>query len=233
MKSTLGKLGMGFAGAVAFAGLMCAGVQTAQAQLQVTLSTGTNPIETALGVYKWVYNVNFYGDVTNPTTTNSVTNTDYILMTGFSSADWLSNQSNSMTISGVSSSDWSFNEVTGVGNPVYSGLNVINYSPTNIQGLEISFNGYSNGDSSHIVSGTVGTLTLYDSLNSNNIDTYYFNMHQDTSSTGYAGNSSTIMPASVSITGQPLPLPAAFWPGLLTIGGMAVVGGLRLRRRTV
>lgn len=29
------------------------------------------------------------------------------------------------------------------------------------------------------------------------------------------------------------PLPAAFWPGLMTLGGMAVVGGLRLRRRAL
>ena len=36
-----------------------------------------------------------------------------------------------------------------------------------------------------------------------------------------------------SAIGPALPLPAAFWPGLLTIGGMAVVGGLRMRRRTV
>ena len=28
-------------------------------------------------------------------------------------------------------------------------------------------------------------------------------------------------------------LPTAFWPGLLTLGGMAVVGGLRLRRRAL
>lgn len=203
------------------------GSGTADAQLIVALASGTNPKPTNVaGVYDWTYNVTFYGNVTPPTGTNS----DYILMTGFSSADWLSGTQNAVTISGVSSTDWSFSQVTGVGNPVYNGLNVTSASPTNIQGLEITFNGYKSGDAS-IVSGTTGTISILDSLNSNNVDTYYFNLHQDTPTTGYAGNSSTIMPASVNITGQPLPVPAALWPGLGTLAVMALVGGLRLRKR--
>ena len=202
------------------------GSGAADAQLIVSLESGTNPTVVSAGVYDWTYNVTFYGNVNDPTGTNS----DYILMTGFSSADWLSGTQNAVTISGVSSTDWSFSQVTGVGNPVYSGLTVTSASPTNIQGLEITFNGYKSGDAS-IVSGTTGTINILDSLNSDNTDTYYFNLHQDTSTTGYAGNSSTIMPASVNITGQPLPVPAALWPGLGTLAVMALVGGLRLRKR--
>ena len=33
--------------------------------------------------------------------------------------------------------------------------------------------------------------------------------------------------------GSAVPLPAALWPGLLTLTGMAVVGGLKYRRRMI
>ena len=56
MKNTFGTIGLGLAGAVAAVGLMSAGVQNANAQLELSAPVVTNDATTS-GVYDWTYTV--------------------------------------------------------------------------------------------------------------------------------------------------------------------------------
>ncbi len=223
MRTTYGKIGFGLTAAVAAVGLVSVGVQTASAEIVISLTSASpNPALVGPNVYKWSYNLSFDGTVNEG---------DSFIMTGFSSTDWSSGTGNAV---GLNSSDWSFTEVSGQTIPGYSGgtLTTIPVA-TNVQGLQVKYLG-----TSPIVGGSgtnplTTTLTLTDQLGSQNNDNYWWSLSKENSSGGNSGDGNALMPASVGPTGQPLPLPAAFWPGLMTLGGMAVVGGLRLRRRSV
>jgi hypothetical protein len=82
-----------------------------------------------------------------------------------------------------------------------------------------------------VVSNTPNAIdpvgTNYNSLAAKNVATHAPNGQYD-------GNPANVDVPDVGGTPlAPLSLPAAFWPGLLTLASMAVVGGLRLRRRIV
>jgi hypothetical protein len=220
MKYTFGKIGLGLAGTVAAVGLLSVGVHRVSAEIVISLaSTSPNPSPLGPNDYKWSYNLTFDGTVNSG---------DSFIMTGFSGADWLSGPENSVDLD---SGSWSFTQVTSQTIPIYKGTTITGSLQNNIQGLEVTYN----GTSPITVSSTpvTTTLTLTDQLSSQNIDTYWWKLSDENTSGGNSGDGNAIMPASVNITGQPLPLPAAFWPGLMTLGGMAVVGGLRLRRRAL
>ena len=108
MKSTLGKLGMGVAGAVAFAGLMSAGVQTAQAELVVKYQGASGPVSVS-NVDQWTYNYSLStGSISNGYA--SIAQNDYFVLVGFDGyvstnigSDWTVSEINSSS-SGLPSS---------------------------------------------------------------------------------------------------------------------------------
>ena len=220
MKKTIGKIGLGLAGAVAAVGILSAGVQTSSAEIALVLdpSLATNPDPIAPNNYEWAYTLSFQGTVNNG---------DYFIMTGFQASDFISGAI------AINSTDWSFSSVTNASIPIWSGTTNSGVAESGIQGIMVSYTGTTALTGGSTTSPLNTTLTMYDKLGSQNTDKYWWSLSNENTSGGNSGSGNVSMPDAVNITGQPLPLPAAFWPGLLTLGGMAVVGGLRMRRRTV
>lgn len=242
MKSTLGKLGMGFAGAVAFAGLMSAGVQTASAQITLApplgIGTGGNPVVTpdgSSGEWTWTYTMQIgNGSVLEaPTTSGGVTTYNtYFVLTDFAGYDALA-QSHLLTLganpgTGLTPAGASW-EITTPATISVPGINVPD-SPY-VNDLVVLYTGttQSNATSADISLGTFQFDSIYGPGNAN-VAGYEKSLVGETIVGG-----GTVLQGNyqANIAVPEAPLPAAFWPGLLTIGGMAVVGGLRLRRRTV
>lgn len=245
MKSTLGKLGMGVAGAVAFAGLMSAGIQTAQAQLELLPappggSGVSNPTVSQIsgGAYNGDYSYSYYVGVQwsgsssyNLQLSNNATNpnffslefNDYVSSSGykyaatsFASNAFLPSATNNVNTQG----DWTESYVNGVITLTFTGSTPITVTPT------------SSGPSGTYASvAMLGEFTFISSINPSSLPEKLFN--SNINEVNGSGNFYTNVGYTTSAIGPALPLPAAFWPGLLTIGGMAVVGGLRMRRRTV
>lgn len=218
MKYTFGKIGLGLAGAVAVVGLMSAGIQTTEAQIVMT-PPGTN----------------YYPGSGNPYISSATTGDDtwaYVLGLQDPSA---SGSSTNVYLVGSGNDQGTFT-ITG-----FAGY---------ITGSAVLPTGWG-----LTVSGTDLTLTYTGSTEdatpgeTNPLGTFYFGSKYGPSAIGGfsssagAGSSSTNLSPDTNSTNvqvpnssnpaAPLPLPAAFWPGLMTLGGMAVVGGLRLRRRAV
>ncbi len=219
MKSTLEKIAMGLAGAVALAGLMSAGVQTAQAQLEPNpLGTNTypgngNPKVTPSGS-DYIYGYTL--QVTNPS--NAV---DNLVLTSSSTGGYTQG-----TFSIIGFTGYTGTFTHSGGSTIASDWNV-NYSGTT---LTLNYN--NSTDYTVLAGGTLdlGTFnftSIYGPATTGDFTSKVTQKDEATGSlAGYSSYGSAIqVPAA--------PLPAAFWPGLLTIGGMAVVGGLRMRRRTV
>ena len=226
MKNTFGTIGLGLAGAVAAVGLMSAGVQTAQAQLELqplgatTFPGNGNPAVSYNGTNDtYTYNlslVNPSGSADNLLLT-STTSAGYYQGT-FSISGFVNYVAGSFVQSGgPTGQSWSLNYTSTPDTLTldYTGTDITASPGTTVSLGEFQFNSTSGPSAIGNYSSTV-TQT-------------------DPSGTpaGYDGYSSAVQVPNSSVVAAPLPLPAAFWPGLLTLGGMAVVGGLRLRRRTV
>ncbi|MGC8541905.1 MAG: hypothetical protein ACP5QA_14940 [Phycisphaerae bacterium] len=231
MKNTFGKIGLGLSGAVAAVGLMSAGVQTAQAEF--TLLIPPSPVITVGGIvnnqqtYDWTYELTLGG-------ASAASSGSYFEFALSANSGYVGYSS-----SLVNPGDWTLtqNQTGFYGKDVYSGTALA--AGTTIGTFTII-----------TTDGFLGTYTTPTSFTvtstGGNPATYAVNAVSDGSGTDFAslinpGSSSAdfstqgvVVPdTNGNVPESPLPLPAAFWPGLLTLGGMAVVGGLRLRRRTV
>lgn len=244
MKYTFGKIGLSLAGAVAAVGLMSAGVQTANAQLELSAPVVTNNATNA-GVYDWTYTVTL-----QPTSSvETLSAGSYFDLSLASDSELVKVNNSYYTSNFLDNSKWAaFNGNTNTsdlyGSAMYNG-----------SGVAAGAGGY------------IGTVTIYSSTDRATVVGYNYFTQQSgsnslpdgitvgtTSSTSsgpdfasltnekpvsgsvnpsYYSASAYIPSLSGSTVLSPLPLPAAFWPGLMTLGGMAVVGGLRLRRRSV
>ncbi len=237
MISALGKIGMGLAGIIAFAGLMSVGVQ--QAGAEIILASGT-PIETVgsvSGTYDFTYDLVFGGP--DVTLMSAGTNRAYVSLSMGSSntADLYSVPVLTVTDTGIGAAGGSFGEAGGT--PTY---------PSPATTGAYAFAWFYNGGSYTSLSQneTIGYITVV-SNTANAVRPSGVNFTTQAAqnvSANLPGGQAAITHGYVDVpningtplalpAGSPLPLPSAFWPGLLTIGGMAVVGGLRLRRRTV
>ena len=241
MKNTYGKIGLGLAGAIAAVGLMSAGVQTANAQLELSAPVVTNDANTA-GVYDWTYTVSL--QPSNETLSNG----SYFDLSMASDSQLVKNSSGNYYSSNfLGTSGWSamtFNS-QNYGEALYN--------PNPAAGLAVTgttigtFTIYSSTDHATVVgsnyfsekfSGSAPSGIQQNSTTSSNSGPDFASLTYETPASGsvnpaYYSASAYIPSFGGSTVLSPLPLPAAFWPGLLTLGGMAVVGGLRLRRRTV
>ena len=238
MKSTFGKIGMGVAGAVAFAGLMSAGVQTARAQLEISAPIVTNDLTTS-GVYDWTYTISLQpsgSTLANPSefALSMASNSELVQVNGSYYSSTFLGSNGWSALDNIYSSPMLYGEATFAGT---SGT---------LSGTIGTFTIYSNTDHATTIGSTIfsfpetnSVTTLVASANPGTVinSTFASLTNEDPANSGVNPSTYTSPALIPSLNGSvvlsPLPLPAAFWPGLLTIGGMAVVGGLRLRRRTV
>lgn len=238
MKFTFGKIGIGLAGAVAAAGLMSTGSQTAQAQLELTSpvitvdanSTTNNPI------YDWTYTLNL-----TPSGASDGVNSEFGLALA---------SDNLLTKAGASGSYYTFTPTSGTWttsfnngdfygtDSVTSGtvnggvVGTLVLTTTTLNATPVGLYGFISTGSSGSPTGITAVLST-----SNSQATDFASYNTEIGGTGTTPNVYGESVYTPSLNGavvlSPLPLPAAFWPGLLTLGGMAVVGGLRLRRRAI
>ena len=220
MKYTFGKIGIGLAGAVAAAGLMSAGVHTAQAQLELSPNpqlggNSPNPV------------VNYLGDITVGSYTGPVDSWTYYLTLNppSTAGDYYQlSTGGTFTLS-------NFNGYLGA--TVVPANWSTSYSGTTITETYSSTVTATNGQPAV----NIGSFTFLSQYGVGTITGIFSSVVQSYNSLGVQGqsdyNQTTPLIPDLSVVAAPLPLPAAFWPGLMTLGGMAVVGGLRLRRRAL
>jgi|GEM_PF-5319044 len=287
MKNTFGKIGLGLAGAVAFAGLMSAGVPLAEAQLELVPAPGgtlsnANPQYVQSGS-DWIYTytlaiVNPTGSASNFTVSANGTLGSLNTVGGSNPPGGVADPG------GYANSAFQIQDFYGYDPVAQGSLDPLGQLYTSAAGTtsintsgswELSASGttlnvYWVGDTASSKAGagyydgtsmtntgsggytsvtvapgtsTTGNNTVYlglfqfaSTFGPGNLTTppiYNFNssLNVGTSTTGTGGTRTQGNPQQVDV--PVAALPAAFWPGLLTLGGMAVVGGLRLRRRTV
>ena len=232
MKYSFGKIGMGLAGAIASVGLLSAGVQKAQAEFTllippspvITVDSASTPSNM---LYDWTYLLTLGG-------ASSASSGSYFEFALSSNSGYEGYKFNL-----VNPNDWTLtpNDKGFYGKDVYQGP-VLSAGSSLGSFTIVTTDGFL---------GTYSTPTSFTVSSTGGVpSTYKVNPVTDASGTDFA---SLINPGNLTadystqgavvpdITGNvpesPLPLPAAFWPGLVTLGGMAVVGGLRLRRRAV
>lgn len=232
MKYTFGKIGLGLAGAVAAVGLMSAGVQTAQAEF--TLLIPPSPVITVDSastqsnmLYDWTYSLTLGG-------ATDASSGSYFEFALSSTSGYVGYRFNL-----VNPSDWTLspNDAGFYGKDVYGG-------PVLTAGSSLGSFTIVTTDGFH---GTYATPTSF-TVTSRGGDpaTYQVNPVTDGTGTDFASlinpgtstadfntQGAVVPDINGDVPESPLTLPAAFWPGLMTLGGMAVVGGLRLRRRAV
>ncbi len=214
MRNAFGKISLGLAGAVACASLMSAGVRTANAQIVLTQ---TSPVETFGGMVgsRQTYDFTYYMDVGAANESETLGSGAYVSLTLDGSLSELAivpsltvtNPNNFVTFG--SPSDGSTDGATYRWD--YTG------SPLNLNAVEPL--GYIT-----LVSDTQNALTPKDNVPPGNFET------KTATNTDYVSEDVAV-PDSSGTPLAALDLPAAVWPGLLTLAGITVIGGLRLRRR--
>ena len=218
---------MGVAGAVAFAGLMSAGVQTAQAELVVKYQGASGPVSVS-NVDQWTYNYSLStGSISNGYA--SIAQNDYFVLVGFDGY-----------VSTNIGSDWTVSEINSSSSGLPSSLTYPNSGTIETKAANGSIAAASTipGISDLLFTyNTSSPSTIYSPLSFSVISTVGTTLPSvelgNYSADSTVSSNGILVPDTSSTPAGPLPLPAAFWPGLLTLSGMAVVGGLRLRRRTV
>ncbi len=290
MKSAIGKIGIGLAGAVAVAGLMSAGTPSAEAQLELVPASGgtgssANPQYspgTGSATGDWVYtyslaivnpnggSVNFTASPNgtlgslNPVVTGTppggVADPGGYANSAFQIQDFYGYDSSaqgsldplgqknssvfgSTSVSTAGSWDlvdtgstlnvyWVGDTASGSGAGYYNG-STMSKTPTGSGGYTSMTVKPGNSGNNTVYLGLFQFASTFGPGNLTIPPIYNFNssLNVATTSTGTGGTRTIGNPQQVDVPS--LPLPAAFWPGLMTLGGMAVIGGLRLRRRTV
>jgi hypothetical protein len=215
-----GKLGLGLAGAIATVGLMSAGVQMVDAQIVMT-PPGTNFYPGSNNPYissaetgddTWAYVIG----LENPSASGSSTNV-YLLGSGTYQGNFtIGGFSGYISGSAVIPTDWSVGYSSNVLTLTYSGP-TITATPGETVALGTFYFSSLYGPS------TIGTFS---SSAATATESSPSELSPDTNFTH------TQVP-NASTPAAPLPLPPEFWPSVLTLAGMAAVGGLRLRNRAL
>lgn len=218
------KLSCALLGA-AVAGAM--GATNVGAQIVLTSPYGslsTNPIVSAVtGGYSWVYSLALQPN-TGVASGDSFAVIDF---GGYVSATW------SLT----NNSGWAISEAY-VYNPgaIYSPPTSPANSPS-VADVILTYTGssFGNGSSSEVALGTLTLVTTSEiatpsTLGSISLGSYGFS-DISPSTDGY--NQTNVLVPGSPLPAGPLPLPATFWPGLGTLAAMALVGGVKLRKKFV
>ena len=213
MKNTFGKIGLGLAGAVAAVGFLA--MSPAPVSAQIVLS-GSSPVVSGTSPnYLYDYTVDLADGATlsNSSTTQSIFSISWLASSDVTGVTYTGDLNNSALWSVTSST----NAVSGFG-------------------LSAKYIGTASNPTSGPAPSSgvtlIGDFILTSSTYKESVTNTWSSATPGT--VGYPDTNSnpTLIPDTAGTITAPLPLPAAFWPGLLTLGGMAVVGGLRMRRRT-
>ncbi len=223
MNRTYAKLGMALAAAVACAGFISASGPAAQAEIVLTSASPVGTAGSAAGTYDYTYYLTF--GTSGSTLLGSGLNQAFVsLNLGGTAAALTATPTFTMTNTGITGS---------FGSPADTSMDGGTY--------KFMYTG-----SKYVSSGTeaIGYITVMSTDSSTfNSPTLNFMSQAATNVTITNPNGQTDLvqkqvniPASAAPAGGPpsaAPLPAALWPTLLTLAGMAVVGGLRFRRTTL
>ncbi len=219
------KLSCALLGA-AVAGAMALGATNASAELVVIYDGGVNNGNNTF-TYNYTLNVN------NNYTPASISSSDYFVLVG----------AGQDTLSGLT--NWTATPITSSSSPLPTGLSYTNSDTTLTvtNGSQSSTaNLLSNGSSGYLSdllvkysgTGTTTATPLTFSLTSSygsllpSSDLWYYKTGTD------VGAQTVDIPApGGTLPAGPLPLPATFWPGLGTLAAMALVGGVKLRKKFV
>ncbi len=248
MNTSMGKLGFGLAAAVAAVGVVSVGVRTTQAEISLTNNgVPVNPTIAQVGGtgayandYIWTYTLTV-DTGSGVSAGDQLAFVDFLgydanaqasligsagLGTGATVGDWALTTANEIVGNNLAFTN---NAVTGLQDTNPSGLA---YDSPNIPDLILTYTGTTGVGVAGPSGVALGTFSFVTSVGS----------YSSQGHLGYSISTATGSPVkytSGQINGNDLidtpavPLPAAFWPGLMTLGGMAVVGGLRLRRRAL
>lgn len=221
MKTTYKKLGMALAAAVACAGFISASAPTAQAQIVLTAASPVGTTGSAAGTYDYTYYVTFGTSGTTLLGAGSTNQAFVSLYLGGTSSSLVSTPTFTISNSGIAGSFGTAADTTTDGGTyqwMYTGGTYVS------SGTEAL--GYITVVSSD--AGTVNSPTLnYMSQAADNVTITNPNGQTD------LVQKQVNVPSDAIPAGPAAPLPAAFWPALLTLAGMAVVGGLKFRRNTL
>ncbi|MGC9261684.1 MAG: hypothetical protein ACP5I8_16590 [Phycisphaerae bacterium] len=214
MKGTFGKLGVGLAGAVAAIGLISTGMQTANGQIVLTQ---TSPVETLGGMVngKQTYDFTYYMDVGAAGESETLGSGAYVSLTLDGSLSELALVP-SLTITNPN------NSVT-FGSPSDSSTDGVAYT-WDYTGLSLNLTAVEPLGYITLVSDTQNALIPSDNVPPGNFET------KTAANTDYVSEDAAV-PNSHGIPLAALPLPPAVWPELLTLAGITVIGGLKMRRR--
>ncbi len=223
MKTTYKKLGMALAAAVACAGFISASAPTAQAQIVLTAASPVGTTGSAAGTYDYTYYVTFGTSGTTLLGAGSTNQAFVSLDLGGTSANLVSTPTFTISNSGIAGSFGTAADTTTDGGTyqwMYTGGTYVS------SGTEAL--GYITVVSSD--AGTVNSPTLnYMSQAADNVT-----ITNPNGQTDLVQKQVNVPSDAIPAGGGPAaPLPAAFWPALLTLAGMAVVGGLKFRRNTL
>ena len=214
MKNAFGKIGLGLAGAVAAVGFLA--MSPAPVSAEIVLSGSSPVVSETLPNYLYDYTVDLADGATlsNSSTTLSHFSISWLPTSGVTAVTYTGDLGNSSLWSITSSADAVAGDsltatYIGTASTPTSGPAPSN-GVTLIGDFILTSSTYKESVTNTWSSATPGTVG-YPDTNSN----------------------PTLIPDTAGTITAPLPLPAAFWPGLMTLGGMAVVGGLRLRRRAL
>ena len=228
MKNTFGKLGYGLSGAVAAIGLMSAGVQTANAEI---VATAPSPVETLGAIiggqqtYDFTYYLQFGAAGTTLLGSGGTNQASIALTLDGVSSDVYSLPTLTVTNGGITSA--------GFGTASYTGADL--HSGDTYSWLYTG-SSYTSSGTEAIGYITVATTTQYGLVpSSNNFSTVAARSVSTYPPSGLSDDNiaQVAVPNATSDTPlAPLALPVAVWPGLLTLAGMVVAGGLKMRRRS-
>lgn len=222
MKTTYTKLGMALAAAVACAGFISSSGPTAQAQIVLTAASPVPTAGSVAGTFDYTYYVAFGTSGTTLLGAGSTNQAFVSLDLGGTAAQLVSTPTFTLSNSGVTGSFSGPADATTDGGTykwVYTGAMFVS-------------------------SGTEGlgfiTVVSSDASTVNSPTLNYMSQAADNATISNPNGQTDLVQKQVNVPsnaipagGTALPLPAAFWPGLLTLAGMAVVGGLKFRRNTL
>ncbi len=218
MKNTFVKNGLGLAAAVACAGLICASGQTAQAQIVLTSASPVGTNGNVAGTYDFTYYLTF--GAAGTTLLGSGTNQAFVsLALNGTSSDLVTVPTLTLTNSGVAGTFGSSADTTTDGGTYVWTYNGSTYTSGGTEAL-----GYITVVSS-TPNAVVGPGLNYTTRAADNVTVSSPSGQTDLTQKQVKVPGSSGTPLSAA------PLPVAVWPALVTLAGMAVVGGLKLRRR--
>jgi hypothetical protein len=220
MKNSFGKIGLGLATAVACAALISAVGQTAQAEIVLTSASPVATNGTVAGTYDFTYYLTF--GAAGTTLLGSGTNQAFVsLALNGSSSDLTVVPTLTLTNSGIAGNFGSSRDTTTDG-----GTYVWNYTGSSYTSAGTEAIGYIT-----LVTTTpnavVGPGLNYTTQAATNVTASSPDGQTDLT------QKQVKVPGAGGIPLSAAPLPVAVWPALLTLTGMAVVGGLKYRRRMI